>query len=170
MDTWLKLFIALACVSMIAQGGALVAMYLQMKRTSEKLERTTDELRSRAEPILTRAQMILDDVQPRLASAGDDVAEIARIGRIQAERMDRVFAEAMDRLRMQVVKADQMISGTLEQIEETGADIRRTLLGPVREASALVKGINAGIEFLRGGNRRRASGKVRETEDEELFI
>jgi hypothetical protein len=170
MDTWLKLFIALACLSMIAQFGALLGMYLQVKKLGAKVDRTTTEFQTKTEPILSRVQMILDDTQPKLASASSDAVEIARIGRIQAERFDRVFAEAVDRLRMQVIRADQMISGTLEQIEDTGAEVRRTLLGPVREVSALVKGISAGLEILRGNSRRRASERARQTQDEELFI
>jgi hypothetical protein len=174
MDTWLKLFIALACVSMIAQGAALLLMYTQIKRLSEKTTQSMDDLRAKTEPILSRVQVLLDDTQPKLSSTTSDVAEIARIGRIQAERLDRVAAEAIDRLRLQLVRADQMISGTLEQIEDTGTEMKRTLLGPVKEVSALIKGVNAGLEFLRGtgGRKRGNSERTRErvTEDEELFI
>jgi uncharacterized protein YoxC len=169
MDTWLKFFIALACISMIAQFGVLLGMYFQMKRLSEKVTQTTSDLQAKTEPILSRVQVLVDDIQPKLSSASADAAEVAQIARVQAERMDRLFAEGMDRLRLQLIRADQMISGTLEQIENTGAEMKRTLLGPVREVSALLKGVNAGIEFLRG-SRRRSSERTRETQDEELFI
>jgi hypothetical protein len=61
-----------------------------------------------------------------------------------------------------------MITGALERIEDTGAEMRRTLLAPLHQASALIKGISAGIEYLR--TQRRPPERSREHQDEELFI
>jgi hypothetical protein len=168
MDAWLKLFIALACISMIAQFGVLLATFLEVRKLGEKMGRLAEDMRTRTEPVLSRLNEMLQELQPRLSSVAADTAEIAHIGRLQAERLDRVFADAADRLRAQVIRADHMITGALERIEDTGAEMRRTLLAPLHQASALIKGISAGIEYLR--TQRRPPERSREHQDEELFI
>lgn len=168
METWVAVFVIVAAVAIVLQMLILAGMYLQIKQLSERMNRVATDLQGKMEPILTRLNLLLEDMHPRLSSATADAAEIAHIARIQAERLDRIFAEGMDRLRLQVIRADQMITGTLEQIEDTGAEMKRTLLGPVRQVSALLKGISAGIDFLR--TQKRAPERVREHQDEELFI
>jgi hypothetical protein len=112
--------------------------------------------------------VLIEDAQPRVASAAADAAEIVHIARQQAERIDRVFAEAVDRLRMQVIRADQILTGALEEIEEAGSQIKRSVVGPVQEATAFLRGIKAGLDFLR--SRGRSPRSSRESVDEELFI
>ena len=71
------------------------------------------------------------------------------LARVQAQKLDKVFTEASDRLRGQLVRADRILTGTLEAVEDAGTQVRRTILGPVQKASALVQGIKVGLDFLR---------------------
>jgi len=96
-----------------------------------------------------------------------DVSEIVHLARGQAQKVDRVFTEAVDRLRVQLIHADQILSGTMEAVEVAGSKIRRTVLGPVQQASALIKGIQAGLEFFRARGRGREGAA---DQDEGLFI
>ena len=49
-----------------------------------------------------------------------DAAEVTRLARGQAQKADRVVTEATERLRTQIIRADQILTGTLEVIEEAG--------------------------------------------------
>jgi hypothetical protein len=69
---------------------------------------------------------------------------------------------------MQLVHADQILTGAMETVEETGSRIRSSVWRPVQSFSALVRGIQTGLEFYRG-RRRQAEGPNQE-QDEELFI
>jgi hypothetical protein len=168
MDPWLKVFIFLACVSMIGQGLALAGIFRQIKSLNERMTRIASDMQARTEPILSRLQMIVEDVQPRISSAAEDAAEIARLARAQTEKIDRIFSEAVDRLRMQVLRADQILTGALEEIEEAGTEFKQTVLRPVRQASAFIKGIRAGLDFLK--SQKQSPERARERQDEELFI
>lgn len=168
MDPWLKFFIALAAISIVSQAAILLAMFLQVKNMNERITRIATDLHARVDPILSRLHILVEDVQPRLSEAAADAAEIARLARAQTEKIDRVFTEAVDRLRMQVLRADQILTGALEEIEETGSELKKTVLRPVRQASAFIKGIQAGLEFLR--SQRHSPERARERQDEELFI
>ena len=84
-----------------------------------------------------------------------DAAEITRVARGSAQKIDRVFTEAVERLRIQVIRADQILTGAMEVIETTGSTIRSTVWGPIHQATAVIRGIKAGLEFFRSGKHPR---------------
>jgi hypothetical protein len=84
-----------------------------------------------------------------------------------------VFTEAVERLRIQVIRADQILTGALEVVEDTGMKFRSTLWGPIKQASAVMKGIKVGLDLLRNvrsGGARSAADVDGVEADEELFI
>ena len=168
MDPWLKFFIVLAAVAIIGQMLILLGMFLQVKSMNERMTRIATDLHARIDPILSRLHMVVEEVGPQITSAAENAAEITRLARAQTEKIDRVFTEAIDRLRMQVLRADQILTGAIEEIESAGTEFKASVLRPVRQATAFVKGIKAGLDFLRG--QRQSPERAREQQDEELFI
>ena len=129
--------------------------------------RIASQLQAKIDPILIRTNRILEDSEERIASIMGDAAEITRLARGQAQKVDRVFTDMAERLRIQVVRADHILTGALEVIEETGSTFRSKVWEPVHQASAVLKGIKAGLEFIRSGRRPESEAA---TQDEELFI
>jgi hypothetical protein len=170
MQSWLPLFVIVASVSIILQTLILAAMFFQFRRQGRRVEQIAEEFRARVTPILGRVQMLVEDAQPKISSMLSDATEITRVARTQVQRVDRVMVEAVDRLRLQLVHADQILTGALETIEDTGAKLQKTLWGPVQSVSALVRGIQVGLEFFRGGRMRRPPESPAEQPDESLFI
>jgi hypothetical protein len=169
MASWvMPLFVIVAAVSLFVQMLIFGAMFLTIRRLSKRVEELADDMQRRVNPILSRLQMLVEEAQPRIAGMISDAAEITHVARSQVQRVDRMVTEAVDRLRMQLVHADQILTGALETVEETGARIRSTVWRPVQSFSALVRGIQTGLEFYRG-RRRQAQGAA-EQQDEELFI
>src|ERR1700732_2677150 len=125
--SWLlEVFIVVASVAIVIQMAILLAMFLQMRATTQQLSRIASELQAKIDPILVRTSRILEDSEERIASILGDATEITRVARSQAQKVDRVFTEAMERLRIPVVRADPLLTGTLEVSEEGGAEGRRT--------------------------------------------
>jgi signal transduction histidine kinase len=170
MQSWLPFFVIVASVSIILQTLILAAMFFQFRRQGRRVEQIAEELRTRVMPILGRVQALVEDAQPKISSMLSDATEITRVARTQVQRVDRVMVEAVDRLRLQLVHADQILTGTLETIEDTGAKLRKTLWGPIQSASAVVRGIQVGLEFFRGMRMRRPPESPVEQPDESLFI
>jgi hypothetical protein len=172
MPGWVEAFIVIAAVAIFLQMAILMAMFFQMKTAIEKFTRIAVDLQARVDPILTRTSRILDDSESRIASIMGDGAEITRIARGQAQKVDRVFTEAVERLRIQVIRADQILTGALEVVEDTGVKFRSTLWGPIKQASAVMKGIKVGLDLLRNvrSERRSAVDADGLEQDEELFI
>jgi len=168
MSGWLEAFIVVAAIAIVIQMAILAAMYVQMRTAIQHFTRVTAQLQSRVDPILVRASRILDDSEDRVRTIMSNAAELTEIARSQAQKVDRVFTDAVERLRIQVVKADQILTGALEVIEEAGSTFRTKLWQPFHQASAILKGVKAGIDFIRGQAKRPASDPT--TQDEELFI
>lgn len=169
MESWMPFFVIVAALALVLQAAMMAAMFFVVRRLAQQIESTTQEIRARVAPILGRIQLIVEEVHPQITSVVADAAHITHLARTQVQHADRVVGEAIDRLRMQLAHTDQILTGALEAVEEAGSQIRRTVLGPVQSVTAIVRGIQTGLEFFRG-NRRRREAPAPETQDESLFI
>ena len=169
METWAVFFVGIVAVCVVLQTTLIAAMYFQYRRTNQKIEQVVREVHQHVVPVISRVQILIEDAQPRISSMLADTAEITRLARTQVQRVDRVVGEAADRLRLQLIHADQILTGALDTVEDTSTNIRRTISGPVQTIIALVRGVQTGIDFFRG-IRRHSDGAASETQDESLFI
>jgi 5-hydroxyisourate hydrolase-like protein (transthyretin family) len=169
MSGWVEAFIVIAAIAIVMQMAVMLAMMLTVKKSLEHFTRQSTELQGRIDPILSRINRILEDSEGRISSVMGDTAEITRIARGQAQKIDRVVTDTIDRLQIQVIRADQILTGAMEVVDEAGSKFRSTLWGPIRQASAVMKGIKVGLDML----RRQQGGVVESdvaSQDEELFI
>lgn len=171
MQATMEIFIIVAAIALVVQVGILTALFFELKKTTESINRMVNDLHARLGPILTRTQILLDDTQPKITALVEDASHMVYLARSQAQKVDRVFTDATDRLRGQLLRADRILTGTLEAIEDAGSQMRRSFWGPVHKASAVVQGIKIGLDVLR--SRRHGSAAPRETtveQEDELFI
>ena len=68
------------------------------------------------------------------------------------------------------MRADRILTGALEAVEDAGFAVRKNFLGPMQKASALVQGIKVGLDLLRSrrGNRKGVREPLKQ--EDELFI
>jgi hypothetical protein len=169
MQNWVGVVVA---ISLVVQVSILTALFFTTRKTMQKLDKTVEDLNAKAGPILTRVQILLDDTQPKISTMVTDASHIVYLARGQAQKMDRVFTEAADRFRGQIMQLDRILTGTMEAVEDAGAQFKQSFWRPMQKASALVQGIKIGLDLLRA--RRAASGPVGKEEspeqEEELFI
>ncbi|MGA7918775.1 MAG: hypothetical protein WCA38_03815 [Candidatus Acidiferrales bacterium] len=170
MSGWVEAFIVIAAVAIVVQMGILLAMLLQMQTAIRKFTGIATDLQTRVEPILTRMNRLLEESEGRISNIISDGAEISRLARGQAQKMDRILTETIERLRVQVIRADQILTGALEVVDDAGTKFRKTLWAPIRQASAVMKGIKVGLDLLRHPEDRETGPDGAVEEDEELFI
>jgi hypothetical protein len=173
MESWFIVLSIVSTVALIVQVTILALLFFEAKRTMEKVNRATDDLNARVGPMLTRVQLLLDDTQPKITGMVNDASHVVYLARGQAQKVDRVMTDAADRLRGQIVHADRILTRALEAVEDAGIQMRRSVLQPVKRASALLTGIKVGLDMLR--SRRSSSGTTppdepSEQQEEELFI
>jgi len=163
-------FVIVTAVAIVLQAIMLIALFLQLRRTAARVEETISDLNTRLTPIISRLQILVDDVSPRISGLVADASELTRLARGQAQKVDRILTETMERLRLQLIHVDQILTGAMETVEEAGSRMRDTIWGPVVKASAMIRGIQSGLEFLRTARNRRSAEQPSEQQDEGMFI
>src|SRR5258706_12481089 len=156
MQNWVGVLVAIA---LVLQVSILTALFFTTRRTMQRMEKTVTDLNARAGPILTRVQILLDDTQPKISTMVSDAAHIVYLRRGQAQKMDRVVTDVGDRFRGQLLHIDRILTGTMETVEDAGAQFRQNFWKPVQKASALMQGIKAGLELLRALRGASASSR-----------
>jgi hypothetical protein len=169
MPSWMAVFVVVATIAIIVQMGILVAMYVQFRTTTRQMYQIASDVQRKIDPILIRVNRVLENSEEKISSIVTDAAEMTRTARAQAQKVDRVVTEALDRMRAQIVRVDTILTGALETIEDAGVKFRRSFLGPLQNASAVLRGIKTGIDFIRGQRGSKPS-EARQEQDEELFI
>ena len=155
-------------VAVVLQMLILGGMFFQLRQTGREVHQVVYEMQKKMDPLIFRFSRILENSEEKIANIVSDAAEMTRLARGQAQNIDRVVSEALDRTRSQIIRADAIITGTLEAVEDAGIRLRRNVFGPLQQASAVLKGIRTGIDFIRGQHAARTAGATQP--DEELFI
>jgi methyl-accepting chemotaxis protein len=173
MENLTPLFIALTGAAVLLQAGILAALYLAMRKSSARMEALAVEVKTKALPTLETAQAMLAELRPKLTIIADNLTETTHSVRSQVERVDATVNDAVDRARLQIIRGDELLTRTLDRVEETSDVVHQTVVSPVRQFAGLIQGVTAGIEFLLG-NRSRKNGGGREARrpvpQDEMFI
>ena len=171
MESWMPFFVVVTALAVVLQAIVLVALFLQLRRTAARVEETIADINLRVTPILSRVQILVEDVSPRITGIVADASELTRLARGQAQKVDRILNETLERLRMQLIHVDQILTGAMEAVEEAGSKLRQTVWGPMVKATALVRGIQTGLEFFRSARQgREPIEPPSEQHDEGMFI
>src|SRR5271169_2429281 len=174
MPNWMPLFVIVTALAVVLQAIVLIALFIQLRRTAARVEQTVADLNTKLTPLISRVQILVEDISPRITGIIVDASEIARLARGEAQKVDRILSEALERLRMQLIHVDHILTGAMEAVEEAGTQLRQTIWGPVVRATAMIRGVQAGIDFFRNSRQRR--GPVEhveasaEQQDEGMFI
>jgi len=169
MQTLLIVFIVVTALAVVIQAGVLVSLYISVKKTSSRVESIAGDLQQRAAPALDAATAILNNSRGNLQTLTENLAATSTSLRNQVERVETTMGDIIDRTRLQVIRADELVSRTLDRVEETSEFVQHTVISPVKQLAGLVSGLTVGLDAF----FRRRKGPQRsqpQTEDEELFI
>jgi len=173
MENLIPLFVALTGIAVLMQAIVLLCLYIAVRKSSARMEALADEVKSKALPALETAQTLLKELTPKLHIIAENLTETTHSVRAQVERVDATVSDAVDRSRLQIIRADELLTRTLDRVEETSEMVHKTVVSPVRQVSGLIQGVTAGIEFLVGSRGRRNGGSRearRPVPQDEMFI
>jgi len=166
----LNLFIALTGLAVLLQAGVLLAMYITMRKSSERMEALATEVKTKVLPTVEQAQEIITDIRPRLQVIAANLEETTATVRAQVQRIDAATNDVVDRARLQVIRADELLTRTLDRVEQTSDMVHKTVISPVRQFSGLMQGITAGLEFLFSQRKNGRREERQAVPQDEMFI
>jgi type IV secretory pathway VirB2 component (pilin) len=171
MESWMPFFVVVTALAIVLQAAVLIALFVQLRRTAARVEQTVADFQTKVMPLVSRVQVLVEDISPRISGIVADASEITRLARGEAQKVDRIVNEALERLRMQLIHIDHILTGAMEAVEEAGSHLRQTVWGPVVKATALIRGVQAGIDFFRNVRQGREPVETpAEQPDEGMFI
>src|SRR5579864_7374642 len=167
MENLLIVAIAVIALAVILQAGILIALYASVMKTSKHAETMMAELHERALPVLESAGIILSDSRDKVSEITENLRATSASLRSQMERVDHTMSDVLDRTRLQVIRTDEMVSRTLDKVEETTELVQHSIVSPVKQLAGLLSGLSAGFNTF---FRRRGQQSAEDMQDEELFI
>ena len=87
--------------------------------------------------------------------------------KLQIERLDATVSDVVDRTRLHVIRADELVTRTMDRVEETTDLVHHSVVSPVRQIAGLVQGLTAGLGALLGQRRSRRHA---DQPQDEMFI
>jgi hypothetical protein len=173
METQLTIFIALTAAAVLLQACVLAAMFFTMRKTSARIEGLATEVKSKILPAVVQAQAMLAELSPKLQLITDNLAETTTTLTAEVKRVDATVNDVIDRSRLQIIRADELLTRTMDRVEQTSEMVHKTVISPVRQVSGLMQGLTVGLEFL-FRNRGRKNGNSRQERrpvpQDEMFI
>lgn len=168
----MTVFVALTGLAVLLQAGVLLAMYLAMRKSAERMEALTTEVKTKVMPTVEQAQELITVLRPKIEVIAENLEDSTTVLRAQVQRVDAAVNDVIDRARLQVIRADELMSRTLDRVEQTSDMVHQTVISPVRQFSGLIQGITAGLEFLFGRGRRNGGSREerRPVPQDEMFI
>jgi methyl-accepting chemotaxis protein len=179
-NTLLTAFIAVTATAVIFQMLILFGIFLTVRKVAgrvealgEKLEDTTGVVQVRVLPILDKVKEMMPQVRqlietsrPKVETVVDNVTHMSTTARGSVDRLNVTVNDAIDRMRLQVIRGDEMLTRTMDRIEETGEKVQHSVMSPVRQASGLMQAISTGFGAYFGQQKRRRNGGP----SDEMFI
>jgi hypothetical protein len=168
-DTLLKFFIAVTTIAVAVQAGILVALYVAVRKSSERMEALFTEVKTKVLPTVETAQSMLEELRPKIDVISTNFAESSDMLRNQLGRLDATVTDALDRARLQVIRADELLNRTMDKVEETSEVVHKTVISPLRQVNGLMAAISTGVDVFLGQKRRHPRNGGGGPQDE-MFI
>jgi hypothetical protein len=156
----MTVFVAVTALAVVGQAVALIAIFVQSKRLSREVGRFMDETRELMVPMKT--------ITENLRVASGNLVEIGVSVRDQFRRVETMITDTGAAIETQLGRFDRVGQDIADRINHTASIVHDSVLRPVREVSALARGLGRGVETFLFRKPRRAVDEARQ--DEELFI
>lgn len=163
-------FIIIIGIFVIIQVSMLAGILMSIRKLVANIEQLRDSVAAKTEPALADFKQLLGEakhVVHGFQATTENVVGISETVKYQVERVNAVIEDTTDRARDQIARADEVVTDAIEKMQATSAIVQQHVLGPVREVSALIRGVSGGLQFLFSRKRNQVDAVH---QDEELFI
>jgi archaellum component FlaC len=167
METRFTILLIEVGLAIAMQIGLLLAILMAVQKSTKKLESLADEVQRRALPTLDTAQQLLTNAKPRIEEMITNAADSTATLKAQIDRLDGTVSDIVDRTRLHVIRADDLVGRTMDRVEQTTELVHTTVISPIRQVSAIVQGLTAGLTVLLGRHGKNSGAGQ---QHDEMFI
>lgn len=167
-DTLLTILIIIVAAAVVLQALTMFGIYKAIRGMQGEVTDICSEVRRRLDPITQSVTEIVGESREPVRTVMSNLTEVSRVLRERTSSVDGVLEELLDKVRLQMARLDQTMTDVLDKVEETTTTVQRNIITPVTEVSAILRGVQAGMDFFLS---RRRSGQTSDVpQDEQMFI
>jgi len=126
-------------IAVLVQVGVLIGILLAVQKSSARLNSIADDIHKRTVPILESTNALLANTKPQIETIVENLT-------VTSENLKTQVDDIIDRARLQVVRADQLVTSTMDKVEE----VQQTVISPVRQLAGVLQGLSMGFNVLFG--------------------
>ncbi len=165
---WLMAFVIITALALFLQSLAMLGMVVAMRRLHTFMTQAEKNTRESLEKLRNEFGDFIESSREPIKNVVANVSEISTRLRDRTEQIDSVVADLTDRTRLQIIRIDQMVTDMVERAQQTASSVERSVVAPVQEVAAVMKGVRRGLEFL--FTRRHSATATDTIQDEQMFI
>ncbi len=152
---WAMIFLAVIALALVAQAiGVLVSAAFGAKLL-QRVNAIACIVETKTGPIMDRTASILQDLEPKVKSVGDSAEHITSTVRVKVDELgvtmtelNETMREINGRTRVQVRRADNIVSDALHATEEVSQTVQHGIKVPLKQVAGVIAGVKAAMETL----------------------
>lgn len=172
MEEKLTIFIAVTSGALVLQMLIMAGVLYTLIKMAAQVKSATEDLKAQALPLLedgknlqAQVRHLLETSTPKFDLVLDNAAAITTSAHNGIGRLESTLNDALDRARLQIIRADEMVTRAMDSVEDTTEKVVHSVTSPVKQASGIVQGISTGVSSYFGQKRPRKPGP-----SDEMFI
>ena len=162
-QTLLVIFIAVAAFGLLLHGLSTLAIAIGARAAQKKVMALIDDVRIHAMPAIISSRELIQDVTPKVKIITDNLTAISSSVRAKTEEVSGLVGDVTNKAQVQATRVDDMVKGTLDQINSAAHAVEHGIAIPVRQLNGILNGVRAGVEAL------RRKDPIRDSQDD-LFV
>jgi uncharacterized protein YoxC len=133
-----EVWLGVIAVAVLVMAIIQVAVLIRLSQVAKETSQAARDLRSELTPLIAKAHRIADDA--------------GRVSALALTQMERV---------------DQVLSSTVQKIDDTVATVQAAIISPARQGAAVVAGFKAALAVFKA---RQDRGRYGRDDEDALFI
>ena len=172
MDDKLTFVLIAITAAVVLQMLILAGMFFTVRKLSLHLKSVADEVKTQALPLLEGTKTLQADVKrivensaPKFELVLDNAAAISTTAHAGVGRVESTVNDLLDRTRLQIIRADEMVTRAMDSVEDTTDKVAHSVTSPIKHANGIMQGISTGLGTYFSQKRPRNTGP-----SDEMFI
>ena len=169
-DTILVVFTGILAIAVLLQTILFFGIYRSIRQLTEKIDVLSQDLLRNISIISSKVDeglAVIKEMGEGLKPIKEKLASATEIVHKRVLELDSFLAEATDAARLEFFQIRDKIHTAENRAEEILNTVHDSILIPINEISAVVRGIKTGLDVL---FRRRKNPSSISAQDDEMFI
>lgn len=165
--TLLIAFIAVTAVAVVLQTLILAGIYASTRKASQHVDALANRVNEQVMPLVEKILGRVEESAPKVQTVIANLAETSDLVRLQAGKIDETITEIVGIARTQAGNVDVLATRTMQRADVTVEALQHVVMSPLRQASAVMEGVAAGLGSFMGSRKAR---RAKPGSTDEMFI